>query len=188
MEATPVKIRMRFVAPLTKLVAVIVLTACNPTEFAAYRMVMGDDAPATVEEATATCDAVFGVGSDQPGRACWNFARFMIHMKLSRGIDPNYQWLQDCHSAVDVVFAGRWDFSRAHMVVQRESNNIPSAISPTGHRGCGQLSQGLRDTWLKGPWDDPYWNVRAIRDIVDSDSWCHWDLRNYCSAGGEFGP
>jgi len=71
--------------------------------------------------------------------------------------------------------------------VRRESNYQPTAVSRTGAKGCAQLTGGIL-AFLEGPWNDPYWNVLAMRNAVDDPKWgwCHWDIVNYCKAGGEF--
>jgi soluble lytic murein transglycosylase-like protein len=99
-----------------------------------------------------------------------------------------YRLFDDCRQAVDYLFAGRPDYERAHMVVHRESRYVPTAVSPTGARGCTQITSGIRNAFLQGAWDDPYWNVLAMRDAVDHPEWgwCHWDVVNYCRAGGDF--
>ena len=102
----------------------------------------------------------------------------------------SYKKFSDCKQAVDYLFSDRSDYQRALHVVHRESRFVPTAISRTGALGCAQLTGGLKRTFLKGPWNDPYWNVLALRSAVDDPNWgwCHWDVINYCRRGGEFGP
>jgi len=73
------------------------------------------------------------------------------------------------------------------MVVHRESTDSPNASNGT-HMGCAEESAGMRQAHLHGPWNDAFWNVLAMRDVVDDSSygWCHWDIVNYCLPGGEF--
>lgn len=101
-----------------------------------------------------------------------------------------YKEFSDCKQAVDYLFSGRSDYHRALHVVYRESRYVPTAVSRTGALGCAQLTGGLKRTFLKGPWNDPYWNILALRLAVDDPhwGWCHWDVVNYCRRGGEFGP
>ena len=100
-----------------------------------------------------------------------------------------YKPLANCREAVDYIFTDRVDYDRAIRVVYRESTNNPIARRPgSQYVGCAQLSTTLQATFLRGTWNDPYYNVLALRDAVDSPrwGWCHWDLVNYCDAGGEF--
>lgn len=100
-----------------------------------------------------------------------------------------YKPLANCRDAVDYLFNDRTDYARAIEVVYRESTNNPNARRPgSQYAGCAQLSSTLQATFLRGPWNDPYYNVLAMRDAVDDPrwGWCHWDLVNYCGAGGEF--
>jgi len=100
-----------------------------------------------------------------------------------------YQAFANCREAVDYLFTDRVDYARAIEVVYRESTNNPQARRPgSQYAGCSQLSTTLQATFLRGPWNDPYYNVLALRDAVDNPrwGWCHWDLVNYCDAGGEF--
>lgn len=99
-----------------------------------------------------------------------------------------YVAFPSCREAVDYWFAGRDDLERAHLVVYRESRYVPWVISRTGARGCAQMVSHMRNEFLEGPWDDPYWNIKAMREAVDSWGWCHWDIVNYCKKGGQFGP
>ena len=104
-------------------------------------------------------------------------------------LNPPYRALTDCKQAVDYIFQDRVDYSRALKVVYRESTYNPLARrAGSQYAGCAQLSYTLQKTFLKGPWQDPFYNVLALRDAVDSPSWgwCHWDLVNYCLPGGEF--
>ncbi len=102
---------------------------------------------------------------------------------------PSYKSLSDCKEAVNYIFQDRVDYPRALKVVYRESTYNPLARRPgSQYAGCAQLSYTLQKTFLKGPWQDPFFNVLALRDAVDSPAWgwCHWDLVNYCLPGGEF--
>lgn len=104
-------------------------------------------------------------------------------------LSPAYKPLGNCREAVDYIFNDRVDYPRAVKVVFRESTNNPNARRPgSQYAGCAQLSSTLQRIFLKGPWNDPYFNVLALRDAVDSPAWgwCHWDLVNYCKPGGEF--
>ena len=100
-----------------------------------------------------------------------------------------YKPLNNCREAVDYLFNDRTDYARAIEVVYRESTNNPNARRPgSQYAGCAQLSSTLQATFLRGAWNDPYYNVLAMRDAVDDPrwGWCHWDLVNYCGKGGEF--
>ncbi len=100
-----------------------------------------------------------------------------------------YKPFSNCRDAVDYIFNDRTDYARAIEVVYRESTNNPNARRPgSQYAGCAQLSTTLQATFLRGPWNDAYYNVLALRDAVDNPrwGWCHWDLVNYCGAGGEF--
>lgn len=102
---------------------------------------------------------------------------------------PPYKQLTNCREAVDYIFQDRVDYPRAVKVVFRESTNNPNARRPgSQYAGCAQLSNTLQRLFLKGPWNDPYFNVLALREAVDNPAWgwCHWDLVNYCNPGGEF--
>lgn len=104
-------------------------------------------------------------------------------------LNPPYQTFSNCREAVDYIFQDRIDYPRAVKVVFRESTNNPNARRPgSQYAGCAQLSSTLQRLFLKGPWNDPYYNVLALRDAVDHPrwGWCHWDLVNYCGKGGEF--
>lgn len=104
-------------------------------------------------------------------------------------LNPPYKPLSDCKEAVNYIFQDRVDYGRAMRVVYRESTYNPLARrAGSQYAGCAQLSYTLQKTFLKGPWQDPYYNVLALRDAVDSPAWgwCHWDLVNYCLPGGEF--
>ncbi|MCC7543664.1 hypothetical protein IT415_03050 [bacterium] len=100
-----------------------------------------------------------------------------------------YKTFSSCRDAVDYLFSDRTDHQRAIGVVYRESTNNPNARRPgSQYAGCAQLSSTLQATFLRGPWNDAYYNVLAMRDAVDDPrwGWCHWDLVNYCEYGGEF--
>lgn len=104
-------------------------------------------------------------------------------------LNPPYQSFSNCRQAVDYIFQDRIDYPRAVKVVFRESTNNPNARRPgSQYAGCAQISSTLQRLFLKGPWNDPYYNVLALRDAVDHPQWgwCHWDLVNYCGKGGEF--
>ncbi len=104
-------------------------------------------------------------------------------------LNPPYKQFTNCREAVDYIFNDRVDYPRAVKVVFRESTNNPNARRPgSQYAGCAQLSATLQRLFLKGPWNDPYFNVLALRDAVDNPAWgwCHWDLVNYCKPGGEF--
>lgn len=104
-------------------------------------------------------------------------------------LNPGYKPFTNCREAVDYIFNDRVDYMRAVRVVYRESTNNPNSRRPgSQYAGCAQLSSTLQRLFLKGPWNDPYFNVLALRDAVDNPAWgwCHWDLVNYCKAGGEF--
>ena len=107
------------------------------------------------------------------------------HKQADRAL--TYRHFNSCLGAVEYLFRGRWDYQRALMVVKRESHFRPSA-SNGSHLGCAEESTGMRTAYLKGPWNDPYWNVRAMLTVVSRGGWCNWDLVNYCNPGGEFGP
>ncbi len=102
---------------------------------------------------------------------------------------PPYVGFVDCKQAVDYLFEGRWDYERAVHVVYRESRYDPTAVSRTNALGCAQLTGKLKQPpFLTGPWNDPFWNVLALRRAVDAPGWgwCHWDVVNYCLPGGEW--
>lgn len=104
-------------------------------------------------------------------------------------LQPPYKQFSNCREAVDYIFQDRVDYPRAVKVVFRESTNNPNARRPgSQYAGCAQLSNTLQRLFLKGAWNDPYFNVLALRDAVDHPrwGWCHWDLVNYCGPGGEF--
>lgn len=104
-------------------------------------------------------------------------------------LSPAYKSFANCAEAVDYIFDGRWDQSRAKQVVFRESTNNPLARrAGSQYVGCAQISATIQRLFLQGPWEDPYFNVLALRDAVDNPhwGWCHWDLVNYCRYGGEF--
>ncbi len=108
---------------------------------------------------------------------------------LRSDLNPPYKQLNDCREAVDYIFNDRVDYTRAIRVVYRESTYNPNARRPgSQYAGCAQLSSTLQRLFLKGPWNDPYYNVLALRDAVDNPAWgwCHWDIVNYCKPGGEF--
>lgn len=108
---------------------------------------------------------------------------------LPSSLNPSYRQLANCGEAVDYIFQDRVDYLRAVKVVYRESTNNPNARRPgSQYAGCAQLSNTLQRLFLQGPWNDPYYNVLALRDAVDNPAWgwCHWDLVNYCKPGGEF--
>lgn len=108
---------------------------------------------------------------------------------IENKLNPPYKVLTDCKDAVNYIFQDRVDYDRALTVVYRESTYNPLARRPgSQYAGCAQLSYTLQRTFLKGSWQDPYYNVLALRDAVDSPAWgwCHWDLVNYCLPGGEF--
>jgi hypothetical protein len=123
---------------------------------------------------------------------CQESADRMAALRVSDTIaylNPPYQAFSNCREAVDYIFQDRVDYPRAVKVVFRESTNNPSARrSGSQYAGCAQLSASLQRLFLKGPWNDPYYNVLALRDAVDHPrwGWCHWDLVNYCGRGGEF--
>lgn len=175
----------KVMAPLWGVIAVLTVCACTPEELSLVERAIGADI-GTVEEVNMACEAMFGPESAVYGGTCWQAGANIVADNSSQ--QPHYQHFDDCHAAVDYVFAGRWDKERAHRVVQRESTNDPSAVSPTGARGCTQITSGIRQHFLDGPWDDPYWNVLAMRRIVDHQDWgwCHWDIVNFCLKGGEF--
>jgi hypothetical protein len=186
-------IRRTLVAVLVAGIA-LVASSCTPEEVRHFNLVMGGD-DITVEQANDVCDTAFGPGSDQPGGACFAAAVSAVaSAQAVRESQPElleyqgYQAFTECGEAVDYLFAGRDDLGRAQRVVYRESRNQPGAVSPTGALGCAQLTSGIRNAFLQGSWDDPYWNVLAMRDAVDDPDWgwCHWDIVNYCKAGGEF--
>lgn len=173
---------------LLGVLAAFTLPACTPGEVMFFRSVTGSG-PQSVEAANRVCDDTFGAGSGEPGGACHLVASQVVAQAMARqAAESGYQHFDDCRQAVDVLFAGRWDYQRALYVIHRESRYVPTAVSPTGALGCGQLTSGIRNAFLQGPWDDPYWNVLAVRTAVDDPAWgwCHWDVVNYCHAGGEF--
>lgn len=113
----------------------------------------------------------------------------MANKTRNTTLSPSYKAFTNCGEAVDYIFDGRWDQARAKEVVFRESTNNPLARR-TGSQyvGCAQISSTIQRLFLQGPWEDPYFNVLALRDAVDNPhwGWCHWDLVNYCRYGGEF--
>jgi hypothetical protein len=95
----------------------------------------------------------------------------------------------NCKDAVNYLFYGRKDRLRALKVAHQESTFIPTRVSRTGALGCTQLLGKLQHPpFLTGPWDDPFWNVLAMRRAVDDPDWgwCHWDIVNYCLPGGDW--
>lgn len=138
----------------------------------------------TQSEATEKCVAIDTQAG--PG-SCKAIVFNLVANRKPGAPDKPYQYFATCDAAVRYLFEGRRDLSRALKVTKRESTNRPNAKNGT-HLGCGQLSQNLRNG-LKGPWDDAYYNVLRIRETTGGDlggGWCHWDLVNYCKAGGEF--
>lgn len=132
-----------------------------------------------------------------PATAIYNDCRIMVETIAANRtpppppsqFNPPYKQLANCKDAVDYIFQDRVDYPRAIKVVYRESTYNPNARRPgSQYAGCAQLSNTLQRVFLKGPWNDPFFNVLALRDAVDSPSWgwCHWDLVNYCLPGGEF--
>lgn len=131
--------------------------------------------------------ATAGYGSCQAMADAIAAARAPREIKST--LNPPYKQLKDCGEAVEYIFQDRVDYPRAVKVVFRESTNNPNARRPGSQfAGCAQLSATLQRLFLQGPWNDPYYNVLALRDAVDNRAWgwCHWDLVNYCNAGGEF--
>ncbi len=114
----------------------------------------------------------------------WQHRLAAAKRAVGPGVLP-YRHFGSCLGAVNYLFGGRWDHQRAVMVVGRESHFYPDAANGS-HLGCAQESDGMRSTYLKGPWNDPYWNVRAMLAVVQNGGWCNWDLYNYCGPGGEF--
>ncbi len=128
-----------------------------------------------IESPAATCEAMV--------------ARIAASRPVVASFIPPYKKLTNCREAVDYIFGDRLDYQRAVRVVYRESTNNPNARRPgSQYAGCAQLSATLQATFLQGAWNDPFFNVLALRDAVDSPrwGWCHWDLVNYCLASGEF--
>lgn len=116
-------------------------------------------------------------------------AAWQRHMQFTAQRDGTggYHHYSNCLDAVDQIFAGRPDHSRARYVVWRESRGVPTAQRPRSQFiGCAQLSAAIRGTFLKGSAYDAYYNVLALRDAVDHPrwGWCHWDIVNYCARGG----
>lgn len=110
-----------------------------------------------------------------------------VNFTAQRDGTPGYRHFDNCQQAVDHIFGGRWDHGRASYVTWRESRNVPTAQRPGSQFiGCAQLSAQIRATFLKGSAYDPYYNVLALRDAADHPDWgwCHWDIVNYCAAGG----
>jgi hypothetical protein len=108
--------------------------------------------------------------------------------KLTRPVDNRYlpyQHFNSCLDAVKYLFQGRSDLERAKYVVKRESTYSPNAANGS-HLGCAQESDRMRATHLKGPWNDAYWNVLVLLEVVEDGGWCNWDIVNYCAPGGEF--
>lgn len=109
--------------------------------------------------------------------------------EIKSTLNPPYKLVKDCGEAVEYIFQDRVDYPRAIKVVFRESTNNPNARRPGSQfAGCAQLSSTLQRLFLQGPWNDPFYNVLALRDAVDNKAWgwCHWDIVNYCNPGGEF--
>jgi hypothetical protein len=171
------------------LLAIPALSACTPEEFQVFKQVTASDLNSS-DEANVVCDWIFGVGSGEPGGDCHDAAVKAVANAQTAAMYAEFEVQQfgDCHSAVDYFFAGRWDLARAHRIVQRESGNFPGAVSRAGARGCAQLMPAMRNAFLEGPWDDPYWNVKAMFMAVNDPNWgwCHWDIVNFCKRGGEF--
>ena len=176
----------RAMSALIAMLALFGASACTPEEVQIFQAITGGG-PSSAEEAETICNEAFGPGSAEPGEACYDAAVAVVSQQAVR-ISSGYQMFNDCREAVDHLFAGRWDHQRALRIVQRESGFQPGAVSRTGARGCAQLTSGIRNAFLEGPWDDPYWNVLAMRSAIDHPDWgwCHWDIRNYCLPGGEF--
>lgn len=141
----------------------------------------------SVDQANTACaqlDTEKGAGT------CEQFIQFLNAIKLKAAtkpgaVDKPYKYFSDCYQAVDYVFGGRADLAWARDTVHDESRGVPSARNGS-YLGCGQLSPGLRAAQLKGPWNDAYYGVLAIRTIVDIPSKhslgnkCHWQQPNYC--------
>ena len=173
------RMRLLLAAPLGMLV--LGTTACQPGEVQAFNSIMGTNL--TVEQARSTCEQIDAQSG--PG-TCRQTAIEAVNRKTKGYVNFG----SDCRAAVDYLFEGRWDHQRALMVVNRESRFVSFVVdyASGSHKGCAQLSPGLQRRFLQGPWNDPYWNVRALRDAVDAPDygWCHWDIINYCARGGQF--
>ena len=177
-------------APIAQASQEAMSAAPLPTTSLQQPSVVEDEAPditttSTVEVTLASTETSTVPVIDQPAVSQQPAVRIEVPM-VTEG--EGYVSFPSCREAVDYFFSGRMDYERALMVVNRESRFVPDAVSPTGARGCAQMTSGMRNTFLQGPWDDPYWNVRAMRDAVDHPDWgwCHWDVVNYCARGGEF--
>lgn len=137
------------------------------------------------------CLIALGLGITATGCNAAQIAEYQrfVYLTAVRDNTGGYRPFNNCAEAVDHIFGGRWDHSRAHMVTHRESRNDPNARRPGSQfAGCAQLSAKIQADFLKGPWNDPYYNVLAMRDAVDHSAWgwCHWDIINYCAPGGQF--
>jgi len=172
---------MRLLLAVTLGLLVLGTTACQPAEVNAFNSVMGTNL--TAEQARSTCESI---DAQSGSGAC----REMATQAMIRKVKGYQNFGTDCRAAVDYLFEGRWDYQRALMVVNRESRFVSFVVdyASGSHKGCAQLSAGLQRRFLQGPWQDPYYNVKALRDAVDAPDygWCHWDIVNYCARGGQF--
>ena len=140
-----------------------------------------------VDQANTTCskiDAEKGAGT------CQKLIQFLNAVQLNATVKPGavdkpYRQLDDCYQAVDYLFAGRADLEWARDTVYDESRGTPSARNGK-YWGCAQLSPTLRAAQLKGPWNDAYYAILAMRQIVDTPTKhrlggkCHWQQPSYC--------
>ena len=144
-----------------------------------------------LRRALLVCLIALGLGITATGCNAEQIAEYQrfTYLTALRDGTGGYRSFSNCADAVDYIFGGRWDHGRARMVTHRESRDVPTARRPgSQYAGCAQLSAGIRASFLKGPWEDPYYNVLAMRDAVDHPEWgwCHWDSYNYCAPGGQF--
>jgi|GEM_PF-4174016 len=136
--------------------------------------------PVQVNQLCDQIDAAQGAGT------CAKLATATIANQKPGLVEKPYRAFTTCTQAVDYLFEGRWDQSRAIRVVKRESGNQPGARRPgSQYAGCTQISAGMRKNLL-GPWNDPYYNVLVMYQKASNGGWCHWDIVNYCRAGGEW--